>query len=124
MALLEFQTTPKDVQKLVQISTDLIAIGLTGEIVDRVVEIGDAHNHQVEGLVTMVERPMRIPKEQAVFDGWERIVQARSGSQYPPTEDDLLDVYWQTLTVGRMPKSKGSNERKVPLLGPRRAYFI
>lgn len=93
-------------QKFVQINTDRMAIGLAGEIVDRVVEIGDVHSHQAEGLVTMVERLMRIPKEQAVFSGWERIARARSGGQYPLTGEDLLDVYWQTLAAGQMPEGK------------------
>jgi hypothetical protein len=62
MALLEFQATPIDVQKFVQISTDRITIGLAGEIVDHVVEIGGVHSHQAERLVTMAERLMRIPK--------------------------------------------------------------
>jgi hypothetical protein len=99
MALLEFQVTPKDVQKFVQISTHRMAIGLAGEIVDHAVEIGDVHSHQVEGLVTMVERLMCVPKQQAVFNGRERIAQTRSSSQYPPTGEDLLDVYWQTLAA-------------------------
>ena len=68
-ALLEFQATPIDAQKFVQISTDRITIGLAGEIVDHVVEIGGVHSHQAEDLVTIVERLMRIPKEQAVFNG-------------------------------------------------------
>jgi hypothetical protein len=90
----------------VQISTDRITIGLAGEIVDHVVEIGGVHSHQAEDLVTIVERLMRIPKEQAVFSGWERIARARCGGQYPLTGEDLLDVYWQTFAAGQMPEGK------------------
>jgi hypothetical protein len=48
---------------------DRMAISLAGEIVDRGVEIGDVYSHRAKGLVTMVERLMRIPNEQAV-NGW------------------------------------------------------
>ena len=67
MALSDFQATPKGVRRFVRISTDRMAIGLAGEIVDRIAKTGDVNSHQAKGLVMMVERLMRIPKEQAVF---------------------------------------------------------
>jgi hypothetical protein len=82
------------------LGTDRMAIGLAGKIVDRVVEIGDVHSHQAEGLVTMVARLMRILNEQTAFSGWERIAQAYSSKSILLSTDKggLLDVYWQTLT--------------------------
>ena len=78
-------------------------LGLDGHVVDDIEEVGEVHSHQVEGELTWLQRIGRIAGEQSVLNGWEKICKARSGSKYPRTGEDILDVYWQTLCAGQKP---------------------
>ena len=84
-----------------QISDDNTIVGLAGEIVDRVVEIGDVHSFHADGRTSWVQRLRRIPSEQAVFSDWEKLAGARSGGRYLLTDEPILDAYWQTLIAGQ-----------------------
>jgi hypothetical protein len=77
---------------------------LEGHIVDEIKEVGKVHSHQVEGKLTFLQRMGRIPKEQSVLHGQERICKARSGRKYQRTGEDILDAHWQTLFVGQKPQ--------------------
>lgn len=100
-ALWDFEATPKDGEKVLEISEDGMAIGLSGHVLDTVIEVGEIHSHHTEGDLSMFGRLARIPKEQAVLNRWEKIGKSRSGNEYFATGEDLLDVYWQILIAGQ-----------------------
>lgn len=100
----DFEATPKKHRLEPQFRDNYSVLGLEGHIVDEIEAVGEVHSHQVEGQLTFLQRIGRIPGEQCVLNGWERICKARSGRKYQRTGEDILDAYWQTLCVGQMPQ--------------------
>ena len=97
---LDYTATPSDGGYDLQIKNNTL-IGLGGEVVDRVIKIGDVHSFQAEDGINWLHRLTRIPSEQAVFSNWENIASARSATIYAPTGESILDAYWQTLVAGQ-----------------------
>ncbi|PMD32423.1 HET-domain-containing protein [Hyaloscypha variabilis F] len=84
-----FNATSKDEVYTLFQSDDESVIGLAGEVIDNVSEVGEIYI----GCIAM---------HGANFHGWEKIASVNSGIKYWPTGEDILDAYWQTLVMGNM----------------------
>jgi hypothetical protein len=97
----DFQATPKGCGFEPQFRENNSVLVLEGHVVDEIEEAGEVHSHQVEGGLTFLQRMGRIPEEQSILNGWEKICKARSGCEYRRTRENIFDAYWQTLCVGQ-----------------------
>jgi hypothetical protein len=97
-----FNTTSKDDAYTLFQSDDKSAIGLAGEVIDNVSEVGDIYVDFTLGHNTRIKRFKGMAKHEAAFNGWEKIAGVHSGTKYWPTGEDMLDVYWQTLIMGNV----------------------
>jgi hypothetical protein len=97
-----FNTTSKDDAYTLFQSDDKSAIGLAGEVIDNVSEVGDIYVDFTLGYNTRIKRFKGMAKHEAAFNGWEKIAGVHSGAKYWPTGEDMLDVYWQTIIMGNI----------------------
>jgi hypothetical protein len=73
----DFQASPGDIANGAVMGQKESEIGLFGLMVGRIKEIGNIHSHEGEDGLSFIGRVSRIPNEQAIFDEWEDISQAR-----------------------------------------------
>jgi hypothetical protein len=97
-----FNATSKDDAYTLFQSDDKSAIGLAGEVINNVSEVGDIYVDFTLGHNTRIKRLKGMAKHEAAFNGWEKIAGVHSGTKYWPTGEDMLDVYWQTLIMGML----------------------
>jgi len=97
-----FNATSKDEDYTLFQSDDKSVIGLAGEVIDNVSEVGDIYMDSTLGHKTRIQRYKGMAKHEAAFNGWEKIASVHSGTKYWPTGEDILDAYWQTLIMGNV----------------------
>jgi len=97
-----FNATSKDEAYTLLQSDDNTVIGLAGEVIDNVSEVGDVYIDYTLGHNTRIQRFKGMAKHEAAFNGWEKIARVHSGTKYWPTGEDILDAYWQTLIMGNV----------------------
>jgi hypothetical protein len=97
-----FNATPKDAAYTLSQSDDKSVIGLAGEVIDNVSEVGDIYIDSTIGHNTRIQRFKGMAKHEAAFNSWEKIAGVHSGTKYWPTGENILDAYWQTLIMGNV----------------------
>jgi hypothetical protein len=97
-----FNATAKDEAYTLLQSDDNSVIGLAGEVIDNVSEVGDVYIDSSIGHNTKIQRFKGMAENEAAFNGWEKIARVRLGIKYWPTGEDILDAYWQTLIMGNV----------------------
>jgi hypothetical protein len=97
-----FNATAEDEAYTLLQSDDNSVIGLAGEVIDNVSEVGDVYIDNTIGHTTRIQRFKGMTKHEAAFNGWEKIARVHSGIKYWPTGEDILDAYWQTLIMGNV----------------------
>jgi hypothetical protein len=94
-----FKATPESGQFSLQMKDEGFTIGLAGEVIDYIVEAGEAF--EPDDRVPILQRLMDMAREYATYIAWKKIARIRSGKKYPGTGEELLDAYWRTLSAGR-----------------------
>jgi len=89
-----FSATSKNEAYTLLQSDDNSVIGLAGEVIDNVSEVGDVYIDYTLGHNTKIQRFKGMAKREATFNGWEKIARVHSGTKYWPTGEDILDAYW------------------------------
>ncbi|KAI9775711.1 MAG: hypothetical protein M1839_000913 [Geoglossum umbratile] len=97
-----FNATSKDEAYTLLQGNNNSVIGLAGEVIDNVSEVGDVYIDYTLGHNTRIQRFKGMARHEAAFNGWEKIARVHSGTKYWPTGEDILDAYWQTLIMGNV----------------------
>ncbi|KAK5444252.1 hypothetical protein LTS15_010367 [Exophiala xenobiotica] len=96
-----YAATPANMAPSVAFRGDMIC--LYGHVIDRIVAIGDTWTDETGPISSLRSVWLtQIPRQQAVFNGWEKVCQLRSRRQYSFTAEDMADAYWQTLLAGQL----------------------